>query len=57
MVGYDVVIGFDVEEAPTTVQEQSPDVILIDAMMPKRGEFKGCALLRGKGETRLIPVI
>jgi len=57
VVGYEVVTASNGEEALTMVEKESPDLILIDAMMPKMDGFEVCTLLKGKEETRLIPVV
>jgi len=57
VVGYEVVTASNGEEALAIVEKESPDLILIDAMMPKMDGFEVCALLKGKEETRLIPVV
>lgn len=57
VAGYEVITASNGEEALIKVEEESPDIILLDAMMPKMNGFEVCALLKRKEETRLIPVI
>ncbi|MFQ5924941.1 MAG: HD-GYP domain-containing protein [Dehalococcoidia bacterium] len=57
VAGYDVITASNGEEALLKVEEEPPDIILLDAMMPKMNGFEVCALLKRKEETRLIPVI
>ncbi|MBE9502286.1 MAG: HD domain-containing protein, partial [Chloroflexi bacterium] len=44
-------------EALVMVEKESPDLILVDATMPKMDGFEVCAVLKSKEETRLIPVL
>lgn len=55
--GYDVVRAVDGAEALSKAQEESPDIIVLDAMMPKSDGFE--VLGRIKSDPRLsdIPVI
>jgi len=57
VVGYEVVTASNGEEALAMVEKECPDLILIDAMIPKMGGFEVCTLLKSKEETRLIPVV
>lgn len=57
VAGYEVVIASDGKQALVMVEKESPDLILIDAMMPKMDGFEACALLKSQEKTRLIPVI
>jgi len=57
VAGYEVVTASNGEEALTVVEKESPDLILIDATMPKMNGFEVCTLLKSKEETRLIPVL
>lgn len=55
--GYRVRKAFDGEEAKQSIESESPDLILLDVMMPKMSGFELCRLLRDRYETRLLPVI
>ena len=57
VAGYEVVTASNGEEALIVVEEESPDLILIDATMPKMNGFEVCTLLKSKEETRLLPVL
>lgn len=57
VAGYEVVTASNGEEALVVVEEESPDLILIDATMPKMNGFEVCTLLKSKEETRLLPVL
>lgn len=57
VAGYEVVTASNGEEALVIVEKESPDLILLDAMMPKMDGFQVCSVLKSKEETRLIPII
>ncbi len=44
-------------EAMTQVAEQSPDVVLLDIMMPKMSGFEVCKRIKGDPKTRDIAVV
>jgi DNA-binding response OmpR family regulator len=55
--GYGILTASDGEEALIQVQEHQPDLILLDVMMPKVDGFTACRILKGSGQTILIPII
>ena len=55
--GYEVGFARDGEEALRKVQETSPDVILLDVMMPKLNGFEVCRRLKSDPKTAPIPVL
>lgn len=57
VAGYEVITASNGEEALVVVEEESPDLIIIDATMPKMNGFEVCTLLKSKEETRLLPVL
>jgi OmpR family response regulator RpaB len=46
MVGYEVVVAADGEEALTQFKAESPDLIVLDVMMPKMNGLQVCQTLR-----------
>lgn len=54
---YDLVTASNGEEAVAKASEQSPDLILLDVIMPKMGGFDACRLIRNNPETSGIPII
>ena len=52
--GYDVITGSDGLEAVQAVREQSPDLVVLDVMMPEMDGLTACARIR---EVSNIPVI
>lgn len=55
--GYEVRIARNGEEALAAIHEQIPDLVLLDAMMPKRDGFDVCQSLRADPATRTLPVV
>ena len=55
--GYQVRTARDGEEALKAVEAAAPDLILLDAMMPKRDGYDVCQSLRADPAYRDIPII
>ena len=55
--GYQVVMAEDGEEALLVAAETSPDVIVLDWMMPKVSGIEVCRQLKTRAETRGVPII
>ena len=55
--GYRVGIATDGEEALMLVDEQAPDLIILDWMLPKVSGVEVCRRLRARNETRNLPII
>ncbi len=55
--GYEVVTAFDGKEALQKVQEENPDLVVLDVMMPYMDGFEVLQNLRRNPATRDIPVI
>ena len=55
--GYDVAVAADGEEGLMQVDERMPDIILLDWMLPKVSGIEVCRRLRGRAETRNLPII
>lgn len=56
-VGYQVIIAQDGVEALQRIGEESPDLILLDIMMPNMNGFQVCRRLKGSENTRFVPII
>jgi CheY-like chemotaxis protein len=56
-LGYQTVSAANGQEALAKVAAESPDLILLDVMMPGMDGFTVCRLLKEKEETQLIPVV
>lgn len=55
--GYDTVIAADGEEALRLVRERSPDVCVLDVLMPKLDGLEVLKAMRRDERTRRIPVL
>jgi class 3 adenylate cyclase/ActR/RegA family two-component response regulator len=55
--GYEVSLAYNGQEALQKVQEDDPDLILLDVMMPGMNGFEVCKHIKGNEETRLIPIV
>lgn len=55
--GYAVETAADGEQALAKANALVPDVILLDAMLPKVHGFEACRRLKASSRTRLIPVV
>ena len=55
--GYEVGLAMDGEEALMMAAERTPDIILMDWMLPKLSGVEACRRLRRREETRNTPVI
>ncbi|ANC92054.1 response regulator [Azospirillum humicireducens] len=55
--GFDVRIARDGDEALRSVEDYTPDLILLDAMMPKRDGFDVCQTLRTNPAWKSLPII
>jgi putative two-component system response regulator len=56
-LGYEVIQAGDGKEALSKVKDTSPDLILLDIMMPGMDGFEVASLLKQNDETRLIPIV
>lgn len=55
--GYEVIIAFDGEEALVKAQEERPDLLLLDIMMPKMDGYEVCRCLKADPNTARIPIL
>lgn len=55
--GVQVVVASNGEECLEYAERENPDVILLDAMMPKLDGYETCRRLKANPQTRDIPVI
>lgn len=54
---FDVSLAADGEEAMLKIEEQAPDLVILDWMLPKVSGIEVCRRIRSKPETRNMPVI
>jgi DNA-binding response OmpR family regulator len=57
MEGYEVITALDGEQAIERAKSESPDLIVLDIMMPKLDGYETCKQLKADDATRNIPVI
>ncbi len=55
--GYDVVVAHDGEEGLEMAQQEKPDLVLLDIVMPKKNGFEVLETMQKDEELRNIPVI
>jgi sigma-B regulation protein RsbU (phosphoserine phosphatase) len=55
--GYDVLQGYSGEEALEKVETESPDLILLDIMMPHIDGYEVCKRIRENESTKAIPIV
>ena len=55
--GYQVVKAYNGEEALRLVESERPDLLVLDVMMPRMSGFELCQRLKGRYETRFLPII
>ena len=56
-LGYETVSAGNGQEALKRVATDTPDLILLDVMMPVMDGFTVCRALKGNDQTRLIPIV
>ncbi len=56
-VPYDIIVAYDGDEGLVKVQEERPDLILLDIIMPTQDGFHVCEKLKSDPELWHIPVI
>lgn len=55
--GYEVITAADGQEALAAAREESPDLILLDVMLPKLDGYRVCRLLKFDQKYKGIPII
>ncbi|WP_303721950.1 diguanylate cyclase [Malonomonas rubra] len=55
--GYDIIEAENGEEGIALALSSKPDLIILDVEMPRMSGFEVCKVLKGKAETRKIPLI
>jgi len=56
-VPYEVIVAYDGDDALAKVEEERPDLILLDIIMPTQNGFHVCEKLKSDPELWHIPVI
>ena len=55
--GYDVITAQDGEEGLKKAKEESPDLLILDLMMPKMTGYEVCRMLKFDDKYKDIPII
>jgi DNA-binding response OmpR family regulator len=55
--GFSVITASDGEEALAKANNEMPDLILLDLMMPGKSGLEVCKILKSQSKTRRIPVV
>lgn len=55
--GFEVIRAHDGEEAITSIQENPPDLVVLDVVMPRMNGFEVVRELRDNEKTKHLPVI
>ena len=55
--GYDVITAIDGENALTILQKTTPDLILLDVMMPGRDGYEICNEIKSNPKLAKIPIV
>ncbi|HRK95181.1 MAG TPA: phosphate regulon transcriptional regulator PhoB [Rhodospirillales bacterium] len=55
--GFDVVLATDGDDGLFAVEEHQPDLVILDWMLPGTSGISLCQRLRGRAETRALPII
>lgn len=57
MEGYHVLVSYNGEDALNQARKESPDLILLDLMLPKLDGYKVCQLLKSDDQYKHIPIL
>jgi DNA-binding response OmpR family regulator len=55
--GFDVLIAMDGEEALAKARAESPDLIVLDLMLPKVNGYEVCTMLKQDARYQRIPIV
>jgi len=55
--GFDVAVATDGEAALQSMTTQTPDLVLLDIMLPKKDGFEVCQQIRAKPEWQAVKVV
>ena len=56
-LGYDIEVAVNGAEAVQKASDSSPDLIILDIMMPVMDGYEACSLIKAAPETKTIPII
>jgi DNA-binding response OmpR family regulator len=55
--GYEVIVAYDGQQGLDKAKKQSPDLIILDLMIPKLDGYKICRMLKFDEKYKKIPII
>ncbi|MFV0475332.1 MAG: response regulator [Pikeienuella sp.] len=55
--GYQVRLCIDGDEGVMSVEEEAPDLLILDWMLPGVSGIEICRRIRGRAETRDLPIV
>jgi len=55
--GFDVLIAMDGQEGLTKAQAESPDLVILDLMLPKLNGYEVCTMLKQDTRYQKIPIM
>ena len=55
--GVEILIAADGEEGLVTIQEEKPDLVFLDVMMPKRSGFEVCELVKQQDDLKSTIIV
>lgn len=56
-LGFKILLSYDGDNALEIVQNEKPDIILLDIIMPNKNGYEVCQILKNQEETKDIPII
>jgi len=57
MVGYEVITAYDGLEGLNKVEEEKPDLIILDVMLPQKNGYQVCQQLKSDELYKHIPIV
>lgn len=57
LAGYDVIVASNGQEAMQKIQEVTPDLVVVDLVMPDMNGFEMCRRIRSNEQTKKTPLI
>ena len=57
LAGFDVITAMDGQDALQKAQNDHPDLIILDLMLPKLNGYEVCTMLKGDARYRKMPIV
>ncbi len=55
--GYDVMVAMDGQDGLKKAQTETPDLVILDLMLPKLNGYEVCTMLKQDGRFQKIPIV